>query len=160
MHGYVQAKLNYFSRKIVMNQTSTPKLDSKINRFVKSLKKDHSSEIAKDPGAFRATVLGKLKPKLPRRRPGRQGSTEIKRAAEIYKLKFKSPGKPANWHLIALEVFSDYKDLSPDLQRLRRISVRAAVHCQRYEERSRRKRTGCQQAFENGDRQPVSRGRP
>ena len=50
-----------------MDQDAKPNLDSRINRFAKSLKKDFAPEIAKDPSGFRATVLGKLKPKLPRR---------------------------------------------------------------------------------------------
>jgi hypothetical protein len=75
-----------------MNQSSTPKLDVKINRFAKSLKKALAPEITKDPGAFRATVLGKLKPRLPRRRPGRQGGPEV-----ICTLQKVVPATGMNW---------------------------------------------------------------
>jgi hypothetical protein len=67
--------------------------DVKINRFAKSLRREFGPEIAKDPASFRATVLGKLKPKLPHRRPGRKPSPEIKQAAELYLNLYSAKGQ-------------------------------------------------------------------
>jgi len=123
-----------------MHQTTTTTLEQRIKRFIIGLKKNHGAEIAENPSVFRSRVIGKVKAGLPRKRPGRKGTPEVKKAAEIYDRDFKSRGKDGNWDSIAKHVFSDYENLTPELQKLRRLGLRANVHSFLYDERSRLKR--------------------
>jgi hypothetical protein len=116
-------------------------LEQRIKHFVTGLKKDFGPLIAQDQSSFRSCVVGKVRAGLPRKRPGRRGSPEVQRAAEIYLRDYKSQGKTGNWHSIAKQVISNYLELRPELRTLHRMSLRANVHSFLYEERSRQKRS-------------------
>ena len=120
--------------------SKTDSLEQRLKRFAAKLKRDFAAEIAKDQGAFKCKIIGKLRVYLPRKRPRRKGSPEVRLALEIYQRDFESKGKPANWHIICLQVFKDYSGLSPDLQNLRRFQLRAAVHSLTHEEKGRNQR--------------------
>jgi hypothetical protein len=97
-------------------------------------------EVEEDQGGFRSRVIGKVRAGLPRKRPGRRGSPEVRRAAEIYVRDFKSKGQEGDWHVITRQVIPGYSEMRPEIQRLHRISLRANVHSLLYEERSRQRR--------------------
>ena len=115
-------------------------LDQRIKAFVAGLKKDFASLIAEDQSGFRSRVVGRIRAALPRKRPGRRASVEVKRASEIYIEDYQSKGKEGNWHLIAKQVVPNYAGLQPEMRRLARISLRAATHSSLYEQRSRENR--------------------
>lgn len=123
-----------------MHQTTMTNLDQRIKRFASRLKKDFAPEIAENPGSFKSRLIGKLKAVLPRKRPGRQGNPQMKKAVEIYQRDFKSQGKEGNWHHIAKEVFPDYGSLPIELQKYRRYQLRAGVHSHLYAVRSNERR--------------------
>ncbi len=124
-----------------MQQATSTTLDRRIKRFATSLKKDFAPEIAENPTGFKSRLIGKLRVFLPRKRPGRKGSPEVKKAAEIYERDYKSQGKEANWHSLAKQVILDYATLTPEFQKLRRLGLRASVHSLLYDQRSRKRRT-------------------
>ena len=72
-------------------------VEQRIKSFAFGLRKDFGEEIRKDPSKFKARVIGTLKAILPRERPGRKGSSEIKQAAEIYTTLYASKGRPGDW---------------------------------------------------------------
>ena len=115
-------------------------LDQRIKNFVTGLRKDFVPLIAENQST-RSRVIGKVRASLPRKRPGRRGSPEVQKAAEIYIRDYKSKGQEGNWHSITKQVIPSYSDLRPELQRLHRISLRANVHSFLYERRSRQKRS-------------------
>lgn len=121
-------------------QSSNPDLDRRIRKFTTGLKKDFAAEIAQSPSTFRSRVVGKIRAALPRQRPGRPGSPEIRKAAELYENDFKSKGKEGNWHQIAKQVCPDYATLTTQLQKYRRYQLRSSVHSHLYEQRSRQRR--------------------
>jgi hypothetical protein len=123
-----------------MQQGNVTNFDQRVKRIATSLKKDFAPEIAENPSGFKSRLIGKLRVFLPRKRPGRKGSPEVRQAAEIYERDFKAQGEDGNWHSIAKNVFPDYVELTSEIQRLRRIGLRANVHSFLYDERSRLKR--------------------
>ena len=123
-----------------MEQNTNPQLDRRIKKFTRSLKKDFAADIAHNPSTFRSRVIGKVRAGLPRKRPGRQGNPEVKKAADIYEREYKSQGKDGNRHSVAKQVISDYANLTPEMQKLRRIGLRASVHSFLYDQRSRERR--------------------
>jgi hypothetical protein len=56
--------------------------------------------IAEDQNGFKARVIGKVRAGLPRKPPGRRGSPEIQKAAEIYIRDYKLRDKEGNWREI------------------------------------------------------------
>jgi len=94
-----------------------------------------------DPSRFKARVIGTLKAVLPRQRPGRPASPEVRKPAEIYESDYKSKGKEGNWHQIAKQVCPDYATLTTQLQKYRRYQHRSGVHSHLYEQRSRERRS-------------------
>jgi hypothetical protein len=123
-----------------MEQNTNPQLDQRIRKFTTRLKKEFAADIAQNPSAFRSRVIGKVRAGLPRRRPGRKGSPEVRKAAEIYQSNYKSKGKEGNWHQIAKQVYPDYANLTTHLQKFRRFELRSGVHSHLYEYRSRQRR--------------------
>jgi hypothetical protein len=123
-----------------MEESIKPELDKRIRKFTGGLKKDLEGEISRNPGSFKSFVIGKLRAVLPRRKPGRKGTPEFRKASEIYQRDYLAKSLEGGWHRIAKEVYPDYVTLSPEIQRLRRISIRSAVHSLRYDQRSRAKR--------------------
>ncbi|HVN80442.1 MAG TPA: hypothetical protein VMW38_15715 [Terriglobia bacterium] len=73
-----------------MHQTTGTTLDQRIKRFISRLKKNHNAEIVENPRIFRSRVIGKVRAGLPRKRPGRKGTPEVKKAAEIYRARMAS----------------------------------------------------------------------
>jgi len=124
-----------------MEQSTNPQLDRRIKKFTSTLKKEFAADIAENPSAFRSKVIGGMRARLPRSRPGRRASPEIRKASEIYQRDYVPKLKEGNWHLIAREVFPDYSSLPPEIQRLRRMTLRAAVHSLRYEALARKRRS-------------------
>src|SRR5262245_25800163 len=88
---------------LVLN-SQTASLERRVRQFAARLTQDFAAEITENPGAFKARVIGKLRVALPRKRPGRRGSSEAKSAAEIYIRDYQLKGKEGNWHLIAKQV--------------------------------------------------------
>jgi hypothetical protein len=117
-------------------------LEQRIKQFVSGLRKDFAPLIAEDQSRFRSRVIGKVRAGLPRKRPGRRGSPEVKKAAEIYIRDYKSKGLEGHWHLISRQVIPRYPEMRLELQRLHRMSLRANTHSFLYEEWSLQKRTG------------------
>jgi hypothetical protein len=125
-----------------MNQpnSQTDSLDQRVKQFAAKLKRDFATEIIENPRAFKARLIGKIRVALPRKPPGRRGSPEVRRAAEIYLRDYKSKQREGNWHEIGKQVIPDYGKLTPQIQRLHRMSLRANVHSFLYEDRTRRRR--------------------
>ena len=123
-----------------MEQNINTLLDWKIKKFTSSLKREFAEEIFENPSTFRSRVIGKLRAGLPKKRPGRHGNPEVRKAAEIYIKDYELKGRPANWCAICRIVYSDYFGLPPELQKLKRYQLRANVHSLRYEMRSRERR--------------------
>jgi hypothetical protein len=116
-------------------------VEQRIKAFAFRLKKDFGEEIRKDPSKFKARVLGTLKAVLPRKRPGRQGSPEVKQAAEIYVNLYVAKGRPGNWHELAKRLVPDYAALSVEMQRFHRFRLRSQTHSYLYDQRSRLRRS-------------------
>ena len=116
-------------------------VEQRVKSFANSLKKHFDQEIRKDPSKFKARVLGTLKAVLPRKRPGRQGSAEIKQAAEIYVNLYAAKGRPGDWHQLAKRLVPDYAGLSVEMQRYHRFRLRSQTHSYLYDQRSRLRRS-------------------
>ncbi len=122
-------------------QSTNPDLDRRVRTFTSGLRKDVAAEIAQSPSIFRSRVVGKIRAMLPRQRPGRKGSPEVRKAAEIYQSDYKSKGKKGDWDQISRQVYADYANLPSYLQKFRRFELRSGVHSYLYEYRSRERRT-------------------
>src|SRR5262245_23356110 len=127
---------------IEIEQSTNPELDRRIRTFTTTLKKEFAADIAENPSAFRSKVIGGVRARLPRSRPGRKANPVILRAVEIYGelAKEGKKGKDGIWHMVALRSWPDYSTFSVDMQRLVRFTLRAAVHSLRYEDSARKRR--------------------
>ena len=67
-----------------MDESIKTELDQTIRKFTRGLKKDFEGEISQNQGGFKSFVIGKLRAVLPRRKPGRKGTPEFRKASEIY----------------------------------------------------------------------------
>ena len=111
-------------------------VEQRVKSFAVRLKRDFSAEIKQDPSKFKARVLGTLKAVLPRKRPGRKGSSEIKRAADRYLSLYFAKGIPGNCHELAKRLVPDYAGLSLEMQRYHRYRLRSQTHSYLYDQRS------------------------
>ena len=78
---------------------------------------------------------------MPRLRPGRKGSPEIKQAADLYLNLYASKRVPGNWHELAKRLVPDYAGLSAEMQRYHRFRLRSQTHSYLYDQRSRLRRS-------------------
>ena len=128
-------------------------LESRVKSFAFRLKKQFREEIQTDPSRFNARVLGTLKAILPRKRPGRQGSPEVKQVAEIYVNLYAARGRPGNWHELAKRLVPGYAGLSVEMQRYHRYRLRSQTHSYLYDQRSRLRRSDrneiCKGVYQN-----------
>jgi hypothetical protein len=122
-------------------------VEQRIKYFVSRLKKDFSDEIRKDPSKFKAWEPSTAV--LPRKRPGRQGSPEVKQAAEIYVNLYAAKGRPGNWHELAKRLVPDYASLSTEMQKYHRFRLRSQTHSYLYDQRSRLRRSARQEPKAN-----------
>ena len=116
-------------------------VEQRIKSFAARLRKDYAEEIKADPSKFKARTLGTLKAVLPRKRPGRQGSPEVKQASELYLNLYASKGRPGNWNEIAKRLVPGYAALSSAMQRFHRFRLRSQTHSHLYDQRSRLRRS-------------------
>ena len=116
-------------------------VEKRVRSFGFRLRMDFGEEIRKDPSKFKARVIGTLKAVLPRKRPGRKGSSEVKQAAEIYVNLYAAKGRPGNWHALAKHLVPNYAGLSVELQRYHRYRLRSQTHSYLYDQRSRLRRS-------------------
>jgi hypothetical protein len=124
-----------------MEQNTNPQLDRRIRTFTTGLKKDFAGEIAQNPSGFRSRVVGKVRAGLPRERPGRKASQEIKEAAELYLNLYTARGVPGNWNEIAKRLVPGYAGLSVEMQRYHHYRLRSQTHSYLYDQRSRLRRS-------------------
>jgi hypothetical protein len=116
-------------------------LEQRVKSFGFRLKKEYPEEIKNDPSRFNARVVGTLKAVLPRQRPGRKGSPEVKQAAELYLNLYASKGVPGDWHALTKRLVPGYANLSPEMQRYHRFRLRSQTHSYLYDQRSRLRRS-------------------
>ena len=116
-------------------------LEQRIKSFASRLKKDFGEEVQKNPSRFKARVVGTFKAVLPRQRPGRKPSPEVKQAAEIYVNLYAAKGRPRNWHELAKRLVPEYAALSPEMQRYHRFRLRSQTPSYLYDQRSRLRRS-------------------
>jgi hypothetical protein len=120
-------------------------VEQRVKSFGFRLRKDYRDEMITDPARFKARVLGTLKAVLPGRRPGRQGSPEVKQAAEIYVNLYAAKGRPGNWHELAKRLVPGDGSLSPETQRYHRFRLRSQTRSYLYDQRSRLRRSALAQ---------------
>jgi hypothetical protein len=124
-----------------MTKIEPKPIEQTVKSFASRLKKKFGEEIRQDPSKFKARVLGTLKAVLPRKRPGRKGSSEVKQAAEIYVNWYAAKGRPGNWNELAKRLVPGYAGLPPDMQRYHRYRLRSQTHSYLYDQRSRLRRS-------------------
>ena len=116
-------------------------VEKRVKSFAFRLKKDFVEEIRQDPSKFKARVVGTIRAALPRKRPGRQGSSEVKQAADIYVNLYTGKGQPGNWNELAKRLVPGYASLSVEMQRYHRFRLRSQTHSYLYDQRSRLRRS-------------------
>jgi len=116
-------------------------VEQRVKSFGHRLRKDYREEMRNDPSKFKARVLGTLKAVLPRQRPGRRPSPEVKQAAELYLNLYSAKGVPGNWNELAKRLVPGYASLSVEMQRYQRYRLRSQTHFYLYDQRSRLRRS-------------------
>ena len=116
-------------------------LEQRVKSFGFRLRKEYREEMKNDPSRFKARVVGTLKAVLPRQRPGRKPSPEVKQASELYLTLYVSKGLHGNWKEIAKRLVPGYASLSPEMQRYHRFRLRSQTHSHLYDQRSRLRRS-------------------
>jgi hypothetical protein len=142
LHTFEEEKCQFLQTKRMKQckREEIKPLEKRIKSFAFRLKKDFREEIQTDPSKFKARVVGTLKAILPRKRPGRQGSPEVKQAAELYLNLYTAKGVPGNWNELAKRLVPGYAALSPEIQRYHRFRLRSQTHSYLYDQRARLRR--------------------